>query len=383
MSAKSSPRVPWIDHLRTLVILLVVNVHACVTYSHVGDWYSMSEHEPTLKEKIPFIVWEGHLQSFFMGVLFFISGYFAAGSLRRKGSAAFIKERLVRLGLPALFYMLVIHPFILLGLNPWRAKFPPVGEFYARYLSKGVFLGESGPLWFAVALLIFCLVYTGISGFPAGNIEPVERPPKTSAAPGGWAIIAFALMLGLASALTRLVFPIGTDVQNFQLCFFPQYIAAFTVGIMAARRGWLLALAGSPQAARAGSIALIGGPIVLLALMFIGGQNGHEPFTGGWHWQAWAHAFWEQCTGVGLSLGLMSVLSRHLNRDGPCLHWLSDRAFAVYVLHAPVLIALMMMFRVLPQNPYALAALLTVVGLVMSYSLADVVRRIPGLRGIF
>ena len=83
MSA-SPARLPWIDHLRTLVILLVVNLHACVTYSHVGDWYAMSEREPTLAEKVPFIIWQGHLQSFFMGLLFFISGYFALGSLSRR-----------------------------------------------------------------------------------------------------------------------------------------------------------------------------------------------------------------------------------------------------------------------------------------------------------
>ena len=29
-------RFAWIDNLRTLVIVLVVNMHACVTYSHVG-----------------------------------------------------------------------------------------------------------------------------------------------------------------------------------------------------------------------------------------------------------------------------------------------------------------------------------------------------------
>src|ERR1043165_6920942 len=112
MSSSASPRLPWIDPLRTLVIFLVVNVHACVTYSHVGGWYAMSEQEPTMMQKIPFIVWETHLQSFFMGVLFFVSGYFAHGSLLRKGPAVFAKERLVRLGLPALFFMLLIHPFV-------------------------------------------------------------------------------------------------------------------------------------------------------------------------------------------------------------------------------------------------------------------------------
>jgi glucans biosynthesis protein C len=111
----------WIDHLRLFVIMLVVNMHACVTYSHVGGWYITSANEPTLAQKIPFILWQGSLQSFFMGLLFFVSGYFANGSLARHGTGAFLRERLFRLGLPALVFMLLIHPFILVGLNPWHA----------------------------------------------------------------------------------------------------------------------------------------------------------------------------------------------------------------------------------------------------------------------
>ena len=48
MPSAPTVRLPWIDHLRTLVVVLVVNLHACVTYSHVGDWYLKSEHEPAL-----------------------------------------------------------------------------------------------------------------------------------------------------------------------------------------------------------------------------------------------------------------------------------------------------------------------------------------------
>ena len=32
-------RMAWVDNLRTAMIILVVNMHACVTYSHVGGWF--------------------------------------------------------------------------------------------------------------------------------------------------------------------------------------------------------------------------------------------------------------------------------------------------------------------------------------------------------
>jgi len=383
-------RLPWIDHLRTLVILLVVNVHAGVTYSHVGDWYVKIPPEPTLAAKVPFLVWQGHLQSFFMGLLFFISAYFAHGSLVRRGPARFVRERLIRLGLPSLLYMLVLHPFILLALNPWHAKFGPPVDYYIKYVSSGRFLGSSGPLWFAVTLLLFCLVLAAWRGVrsPLPDNGPAHATDSTlsptgSAVPSAGFLWLFALALGLGSFAVRLVQPIGTNVLNLQLCFFVQYVAFFVAGLHSAQHGWLLPLASSSRARTAGWLALMGGPVVMLGLMAAGGTSGGlGVFFGGWHWQALGLAVWEQCAGVGLSLGLLALFSRKLDFDRPWLRWLADRSFGVYVLHAPVLVALTMLYRGLPHNIYALTALLTLTGLIASYVLTDLARRVPGLRAI-
>jgi peptidoglycan/LPS O-acetylase OafA/YrhL len=380
----SPTRLPWIDHLRTAAIVLVVNMHACVTYSHVGDWYMMADPEPTMAAKVPFIVWQGMLQSFFMGLLFFVSAYFAAGSLARRGPGGFVRERLVRLGLPALFYMLVIHPFILLGLNPWNHDFGPSAAFYARYLTTGRFLGSSGPLWFAVALLLFCLglaAWESALGSSRSTPAPAAAPDATP--PSGKLLLGVALLLGLGSFAVRLVQPIGTNVLNLQLCFFVQYIAWFLAGLHAARHGWLVTLAASPQARIAGWLALIGGPLAMLALLAVGAKNATvEVFFGGAHRQAFGLAVWEQLTGLGLALGALALFSRRFNIESRPLRWLANRSFGVYVLHAPVLVALAMFFRALPYHLYGLVVLLTTAGLVASYVLADLARRVPGLRAI-
>jgi peptidoglycan/LPS O-acetylase OafA/YrhL len=380
VSPAPSVRLPWIDHLRTAVIVLVVNMHACVTYSHVGGWYMMVDPEPTLAAKVPFIVWQGMLQSFFMGLLFFLAAYFAVGSLARRGPAGFARERLGRLGLPALFYMLVIHPFILLGLNPWHHNFGPPVTFYANYLTSGRFLGSSGPLWFAVALLLFSLALAAWARARSSSVSPAA-PNGTP--PSGPALVGFALALGLVTFAVRLVQPIGTDLLNLQLCFFTQYIAWFVAGLHAARHGWLGPLAASALARRAGWLALIGGAIAMLVLLAAGARSAPpEVFFGGAHWQAFALAVWEQLTGLGLALGALALFARRFPSDSRMLRWLADRSFGVYVLHAPVLVALAMAFRPLPHNLYALVALLTVTGLALSFALADIVRRIPGLRTI-
>lgn len=378
--SNAATRLPWIDHLRTAAIVLVVNMHACVTYSHVGEWYMMAEPEPTMTAKVPFIIWQGMLQSFFMGLLFFLSAYFSAGSLARRGPGGFARERLGRLGLPALLYMLVIHPFILLGLNPWNYNFGPPAAFYGRYLASGRFLGSSGPLWFAVALLLFSLALAAWT-----RLRPPPAPVGTlhGTPPSAKLLFGFALALGLGTFVVRLVQPIGTNILNLQLCFFVQYIAWFLAGLHAARHRWLSALAASSRARIAGWLALICGPLVMLALLAIGSRNATvETFFGGAHWQAGGLALWEQLTGLGLALGAIALFSRRCNTDSRTGRWLADRSFGVYVLHAPVLVALAMLFRSLPYHLYGLVALLTVAGLAISFALADVARRLPGLRRI-
>jgi len=67
-ASSRAPRLTWIDNLRTFIILLVVNMHACVTYSHVGSWYITEEPEPPMPVKMTFLFWQGHLQAFFMGL---------------------------------------------------------------------------------------------------------------------------------------------------------------------------------------------------------------------------------------------------------------------------------------------------------------------------
>jgi peptidoglycan/LPS O-acetylase OafA/YrhL len=196
-------------------------------------------------------------------------------------------------------------------------------------------------------------------------------------------LIGFACLLGLCSFLVRLVQPVGTNVFNMQLCFFPQYIAFFIAGVNASRFGWLQPLAASTTARRAGWIALIAGPLALLSIIMVfRDREGVDAYFGGWHWQALSLAFWEQFSGIGLSLGITAFFSRRLDLNRPGLRWFADRAFGVYLFHAPILVALMMLFRSLPQNPYFLIALLTTTGLGASFVVADIARRVPGLRAI-
>jgi len=366
------------------MIVLVVNMHACVTFSHVGSWYRMEDPEPGMPVKIAFIFWQAHMQAFFMGLLFFVAGVFAHRSVQRRGSGSFVRERGRRLGLPSLLFMLCIQPFmvyVLLGHGSGPDG-PSLAALYGRYLLSGRVLSGSGPMWFALALLFFCVVLAGWRAW-----RPVVHPTTDQSAlgPGTGALVGFGVVLVLCSFLVRLVQPVGTDVLNFQLGFFPQYIAAFIVGVAAGRQGWLEALARSRRARIAGWLGCLGGPLCLGVLAGLGGppaEDGPNVYGGGWNVRAFGYAAWEQLAGLGIALGVLAWYRRHGNWQGRMAQWLSERAFAVYLLHAPVLVALTPLVRPAAVNPFVGAALLTIAGLGASFLAADLARRLPGLRRI-
>src|SRR5208282_3663200 len=141
-------RLAFVDNLRWVMIVLVVSMHAAVTYSHLGSWYFMEDPKPGLALTVLFAAYQTFLQAFFMGLLFLIAGYFVPGAFDRKGCGKFLSDRAIRLGIPTLLYMLLVQPFIVYWLlrNFAEPSRPPLDRAYWPYLSSGRFLGGSGPM---------------------------------------------------------------------------------------------------------------------------------------------------------------------------------------------------------------------------------------------
>jgi len=359
------------------MIILVVNMHACCTYTHVGGWYVSEGGDPGTAAKIPWFFYQGHLQAFFMGLLFFLVGHFAQLSLARKGTAAFLRERLFRLGLPALLYMVVIQPLIVIGINPYGIPNQDRLPWLGRYLLQGEFLGGSGPLWFALAALLFCGVLAAWRGLLGG---PPARPAP---APSLGRIAALGGLMVIGSFLVRTVQPIGTNVLNFQLCFFPQYILVFAAGVLSARQGWLAELAAAARTRWLGLAGLVLGPLALLVTLMTWPPEGERPeILGGWNGGAFSLAAWEQLTGLALGLGCLALFSRIRFQNKGLLRLLNDNAFGIYVLHAPLMIALSQSLQSWHPGTFTKVLALTCLTLLASLLASAALRRLPAFKSI-
>jgi glucans biosynthesis protein C len=376
----SQERLAFIDNLRWVVIVFVVSMHAAVTYSHVGSWYFMEDPKPGPAVLAIFATYQAFLQAFFMGLLFFIAGYFIPEAFNRKGFGRFLRDRAMRLGVPALIFMLVIQPVTVYWLlrDFARLSRPSLFHAYWPYLSSGRFLSGSGPMWFAVALLLFSLVYALIRVALPGPQKSCDGPLPTHSQ-----IFAIALLIAVCTFLVRIVQPIGTNILNMQLCFFSQYIVLFALGISAKRRNWLLRIPYD-FGMRWFNITLSAGTIVWLGIVFSVFQSHSETAVqGGFTWQSAALSFWESFFCVGICLGLLVLFRDKFNRQNRLTGWLSDNCFAVYMFHTPLLIAVTLCLRDFAAPKLVKFLCATILGVAVTYLASSFIfRRTPLLKRV-
>ncbi len=391
VNEQARPRLAYIDNIKWMVIIMVVLVHASVTYSGIGSWFYKEPSSLDAVSKLVFSFYESFSQAFFMGILFFIAATFIPGSYDRKGFGRFLADRCLRLGVPVLVFMLVLDPLIRLIMALFsgaRPSLSAIASEYAAVITSGEVLSRTGPLWFALALLVFTILYAVVRVVLAGaRRRPAAAVTAPRAAVRSVHLVALILvaLIAAGSFLVRTVQPIGTSWLNMQLCFFPQYIALFLAGLWTGRRGFLTLIPTSAGRTWLRLAFAVGVPAWFL-LFGLGGapQTGSlEYFFGGWHWQAAGYALWESFFAVSISLGLIVLFREKASGPSPIAGFLSRTSFGVYSFHAPVLVTISLVLQAWTVYPLAKAGLAAAIALAASLAVSALVRKIPGVGRIF
>jgi len=369
-------RIAYLDNVRSLVIILVVTMHTAVTYSGIGDWYYKegSLEKLSIFEKVFFAFGQSFLQAWFMGILFFISAFFCARSLAKRGPSGFIKERAFRLGLPLLIYVFIVSPFIefiLLGKDPGYTFL----ENYIRFITSFRWLGSTGPLWFVEALLVFCVIYAVLKKCFPHSIKIHNVSSKN--------IIFTIVITGIIAFLVRLVFPIDSSYLNLQFCYFTSYIVMFIAGILISENNLLDKITEEKNIKWIGLSLLIGVPIWVFVVLFGGALDGIYFFKGGIHWQSFAYALWESLTAIGFSTGLIAYFRKKVNSYNKFTGLIKDNAFGIYFFHAPLLIAISLLFKHFDPVPILKFAVIMIITCIISLIVSFLIRKIKPIGVLF
>lgn len=362
-------RISYIDNLRVFLTLLVVAHHSAAPYSNLDVWPNWQQPAPP-SAALPLDLLLVANQAFFMGFFFLLSGYFAPGAVDRRGPGRFAVERLKRLGIPLLGFIVLLRPFFTL---PTYLDLPAATRpsFAVHYLTAW----EVGPAWFLELLLIFSLAYA-LSRRPRGTAEPVRSRPLRRRD-----LLAFALVLGVATYAWRIPVPLGTYEPVLGLpspAYMPQYALLFAAGVAAYRRRWFETL---PRRSGWFGVLLV---VVSFVPMALGGYRGFGlsgPLAG--HDPAHlALALWESLFAVGVILALLRVFQRFVAGTSRFSRYLADNAFAVYLVHAPVIVGAVAVLHPLDAAPVPKFLLTLVFAAVVSWAISGAVRRVPAVRAV-
>lgn len=365
------PRLAFLDNLRALVIVMVVVLHASITYMAYAPewWYVLDPDQGIGWTMLVLVVDVPNMQA-----LFFVGGFLAIPSLVRRGPGGFVREKLVRLGLPWAFGVVFLAPLITYLIFVSRGIARPYLEFWA-----GDFWGawfQHAVYWFLGALLVLFLLLAWVWAAS----ERLQASTVRVARPSGRLFAGFVLGTAAGSALVSPT--VGLDdwrtfgpflvVQPARLAFYGGF---FALGVYAERRGWLTGEGYRPE---------IGPSVwgaVILGVGYLAFRLGGYPSTV--LERSVASLLFAAFCLAGVMAGL-AVFQRWGNGTGRAWRTLAENSFGIYYVHPLVLypLALLLVGVAIPSILKVGILVTVTVGVSLAVS-ALVLRRVPGLRRVF
>jgi glucans biosynthesis protein C len=238
-----SPSSLALSNLRAITILIVIAFHSMLAYLvyipvKVGDFSS----PPWGWRAFPiaddrhffgfdlFCAWQ---DVYLMALFFFLSGLFVAPSLKRKHGWPFLRDRLVRLGLPFVFGTLVLIPLAIYPAYLVTAADPSFAAFVDAWLALPFW--TNGPLWFLWQLLALNIVVAAVHGFAPRAIETLGRWAAEAATRFGKYFVALIAVSAVAYVPLAIAFTpwawSDSGVLAVQFCRPLLYAVYFFAGV--------------------------------------------------------------------------------------------------------------------------------------------------------
>jgi len=390
MSQRNLP----LDYLKTTVIVLVVALHSviayCVYYPTLFVPFDTIHYMANAGPVLDSVRWSGFDyffrigDTYFMTMMFFVSGLFVWPSLKRKGRQAFLRDRILRLGVPYAVAVVLLMPLAFFPSFLMTGSDLGAASFIAHYYSIAEW--PASPAWFIWVLLAFNGVLVGLITLVPGTVAALGR---VGGAANRHPIAFFIALVGISAIAFGVAFqtcgvdggcwlgfgPFKAQVSRIPLDFI-YFLTAVGIGIQGVEQG-LLAGDG-PLARHWGSWLLLGAAAATLYLAlrswFPFVDIGREALlpTG-----VWVFAFTLTC--AALSFAMMALFLRFANRPSVIFDSLQRNAFGIYIIHYLFVAWAQYALLSAPLPVVAKAGIVFVVALALSWAITDAIRRIPAV----
>lgn len=356
-------REQWVDTLRVVLISGVIVVHTATAYvTDFAGYYYDDERVTNSVVSIAFALPAMMGGIFGLGPLFVVAGWFSVRSLARRGPAGFVGSRLLRLGVPLVFFVLLVNPLADYLGNLWDED-----ETFLGYLA----VTEFSIMWFVVALLACSLGYAALR-----SIRPLtgSRPR-----PGMRSLVVAASVIGVGSlAVWQFTTLLDTHLLNVRVSAWTQAAVLFALGVMAAEAGWYGRLSRHTEN-RLGQVTVAGVGLTLVLVSYTGARDQLDMALGGLNWASASFAILYGVVSIAFTLWCLAWLRRRWPTHGPLMAKAGRGSYATYLLHPVVLVSVMLACRVVPLGAELKFVIVSVVAVPVCFAVGYAVTRLPGV----
>jgi len=378
-----------IGYLRAFVTVLVVAHHAVIAYFQYAPPPMPFTAEPRLWRAFPvvdsarwpgFTALVGFNDVFFMSLMFFLSGLFVWNGLQRKGALSFLRDRVLRLGLPFTVAAALIAPIAYYPAYLTSTPSASVSGYLQAWFSFRDW--PSGPAWFIWLLLAFDCVAAGLYALSPKWGESIGRLTSGAARrPAAFfallVAVSAAVYIPMSLAFTPMAWA-ALGPFTFQTSrlfhYFVYFLAGIGVGAFGIERGLL---ASEGKLARRWWLWLLRAPLayavvvaIVIAAMTSPARMTLWTVIGGF-------AFALSCAASGFAcLGLFVRFAKQPRRTFDSLR---DNAYGIYLVHYAFVS--WVQYSLLPASIPGLAkGLIAFLGaLALSWGFVAALRRIPAV----
>jgi len=330
--------------------------------------------------------WMGHFfavnASFFMGLFFMISGFFFSSSYSKKGFKKYTIDKLIRYGIPLFFVYWIMMPFVfyfhyqLYSDNP---SLPFLTYFQKIYLGIG---GQPewfhptltwpernfgfGHLWFVENLLVFALIYaflrvilhkTSFAGKFNLNVYIFS--------------IAFFLIVTATTIIVRDYYQVG-DIKNIlgflmiEVAHWPIYLGFLISGIVASQTDMFQKF----PSIYGKSLLIVG---LVLAVKIYYPSLFPDIIN---LWSGRYFEIFETTLGFSLSFGLLVLFRDHINITSRLFANMAENAYAAYIFHYPIVIAIQYGFDKIPISVFTKFIIVGVLSIIATFAFSHMFRKL-------
>lgn len=339
-SAESAPQntnLLGLDAVRAWAAVGVVVLHACVPYSNPDvpglTWATTDTPHSALTS----LMWA--IEIVIMPIFLVMAGILAVQSMTSRGPLATLKSRTRRLGWPLFLSVVFLIP---VDLYAWLLGWLADGVITPRQMRTLKFaegqdehLWGLSHLWFLQYLILYIAVLAGAWKW----LQRIE--PKT----------VFRLGLPLTVSVAAVVLCFHPEVVwGFQHAFLPvpaKWLysgCAFAMGVLIARAdadlSWLRQVAGRTFCPS----ALLCIAATVLGIWVLNQRPSDDVQYASAFPVVVSRVTWVSLAlltvagATGVSLSLIGIACRRVNKIGPVTQRLATASFAIYLLHHPVLV---------------------------------------------